>query len=684
MKWKKTGKMLGKIACIGMAAALLAGGQALGVASAVESDPLRAAALSPLAAQAETQAAAVIEELRLKAGSVKATLNGEEWTIAKPYMKQGAMMVPLTVFTKAVGVDLNWSTGDVVTLGNGKTAVRMRLGQKQAMANGKAIMLPAAPEMVNGTVMAPLGPLAKAFGAAYTVAKDKSVVLTWNRANVLAEAAIDVSAKAVRFGDHVHRWSMVLPEGWSYSFLAPEENSVLMESPSGQAQAMISIHSWQSIEPAHLADQFAGEATGKQMLEHIKTAMFAEDAIMSSRIGTIDGKAYAQAVVNGEGMTLIRVFSAGGKRYTVFVYDKAASSPRQLLQYEPLLNTFRPNDVPASGAGVKDISTEKDGFRSMALSGDGLIVDIPVTWERSPDGNKLSALSDQGMLQLEFYSLRADKEATLDSLVRREEEFMKKQFRPEHRQTVSVQDVKLKSGQQAKLLTAKHRYNETDWRFSKTLIVLDEGVQFFLQYSGPDCADAVQLGERIVGSVRADGMAKEQLDDPEAWGDGSELWVPWTQTVERTSETWGLQMKIPEWWLGYRAGRAEEQLETEGEEGTIASYSLPSSYFMLHVNQVDTVEEALASWKESLLSESDPSIRFVKEEKKTWRGQPAMRVRFTGLTAGVNSTYTTDMLLIAKDGYVYTLYYTMYDVSRTPEMVDQFEKVVGSFRFVTT
>lgn len=683
MKCRKTGKMLGRIACIGMAAALLAGGQALGVASAVESDPLRAAALSPLAAQAETQAAVVIEELRLKAGSVKATLNGEEWTIAKPYMKQGAMMVPLTVFTKAVGVDLNWSTGDVVTLGNGKTAVRMRLGQKQAMANGKAIMLPAAPEMVNGTVMAPLGPLAKAFGAAYTVAKDKSVVLTWNRADVLAEAAIDVSAKAVRIGDHVHRWSMVLPEGWSYRFLTPEENSVLMESPSGQVRAMISIHSWQSIEPAHLADQFAGEATGKQLLEHMKTEMFDEVTIMSSRIGTVDGKAYAQAIINDEDIMLTRVFSAGGNRYMVLVYDEAASSPKQLLQYEPLLNTFRPNDLPDRTAGVKDISTEKEGFRSMALWEDGLIVDIPVTWERSPDGNKLSALSDQGLLQLEYHSLRADKEATLDSLVRQEEEFMKKQFRPEHRQTVSVQDVTLKSGQQAKLLTAKHRYNETDWRFSKTLIILDEGVQFFLQYSGPDCADAVQLGERIVGSVRVDGMAKEQLDDPEAWGDGSELWVPWTQAVERTSEAWGLQMKIPEWWLGYRVGRAEEQLETEFEEGTIASYSLPSSYFMLHVNQVDTVEEALDYWKESLLSESDPSIRFVKEEKKRWRGQPAMRVRFTGLTAGVNSTYTTDMLLIAKDGYVYTLYYTMYDVSRTPEMAEQFEKVVGSFRFVT-
>ncbi|BFH71124.1 MAG: hypothetical protein E6230_05330 [Paenibacillus dendritiformis] len=31
------------------------------------------------------------------------------------------------------------------------------------------------------------------------------------------------------------------------------------------------------------------------------------------------------------------------------------------------------------------------------------------------------------------------------------------------------------------------------------------------------------------------------------------------------------------------------------------------------------------------------------------------------------------MLLIVKDGYVYTLYWTMYDVSRTPEKVEEFE-----------
>ncbi|WP_042229406.1 hypothetical protein, partial [Paenibacillus popilliae] len=208
-------------------------------------------------------------------------------------------------------------------------------------------------------------------------------------------------------------------------------------------------------------------------------------------------------------------------------------SPRQLLQYEPLLNTFRPNDDPANRAGVKDISTEQDGFRATALWGDGLIVDIPATWEQDPDGNKLYAPADQGALQLEYYCLRAEPGATLASLVRQEEAFMKKMFRPEHRQTVGVQDVTLKSGQQAKLLTAKHRYNEQGWFVSKTLIVLDEGVQFVVQYGGPDRPDAVQLGERMVSSVRVDGKVKEQLDDPEAWDNGSELWVPWTKTVER-------------------------------------------------------------------------------------------------------------------------------------------------------
>lgn len=647
-------------------------------APAAGNGTMQMAAVSRLAAQAQTEAAAVMEELRLKAGSVKATLNGEEWTIAKPYMKQGVMMVPLSVFTKAFGADLNWGTGDVVTLGNDNTALRLRVGQKQAMANGKAITLPVAPEKVNGTVMAPLKPLAEAFGAAYTVTKDKSIVLRWERTGVLAESVIDVSAKAARIGNHVHRWSMVLPEGWSYQFLTPEESVVVMESPSGRARAMIDINPWQSRELAPFAEQFAGKATSKQLLEHMENGMFPEDTLMLSRTGTKDGQAYAQAVAANEGdMIISRVFSISGNRYTVYVIDEAASSPKQLLQYEPLLNTFRPDSQP--GSGVKDISTEKDGFRSMALWGDGLIVDIPMTWER--DVNKLYAPADQGLIQVEHYSLRADTGTTLDSLVRQEEELFKKKFRPEHRQTVGVQDVTLKSGQQAKLLTAKHRYTEKEWRVSKTLIVLDEGVQFFVQYFGPDRADAIQLGERIIGSVRVDGKVKELLDDPEAWDHGSELWVPWTKTMERTSKAWGIQMDIPEWWFGYRGSGAVEELETKGKEGAIAGYSLPSSFFMLCVNHVATVEEALAFWKKSLQSESDPSIRFVKEEKKTWLGQSAMRVQFTGLTPDVNSTYTTDMLLIAKDGYVYTLYYTMYDVSRTPEMVEQFEKVLDSFRF---
>ncbi|GAC40961.1 stalk domain-containing protein, partial [Paenibacillus popilliae] len=355
MRERNTGKIMGRIACIGMAAALLAGGQAMAAASAAGSDTMQAAAPSPLAAQAQTQAEQVMEELRLQPGSAKATLNGEEWTIAKPYVKQGATMVPLRIFTKAFGAELSWSAGDVVTLRNDNTALRLRVGQKQAMANGKAVALPVAPEMVNGTLMAPLQPLAEAFGATYTVANDQSIVL--KRTGTLADAVIDVSAQAARIGDHVRRWSMVLPEGWSYRLLTPEENAVVMESPSGQARVEIDINSWQSNKLAHLADPFAGEATGKQMLEHMKTEMFDKDAIKSSHIGTMDGQAYAQALVSNKGdRKLTRVFSAGGNRYTVKMYDAAASSPRQLLQYEPLLNTFRPNDDPANRAGVKDIS----------------------------------------------------------------------------------------------------------------------------------------------------------------------------------------------------------------------------------------------------------------------------------------------------------------------------------------
>ncbi|GAC41367.1 copper amine oxidase N-terminal domain-containing protein, partial [Paenibacillus popilliae] len=354
MRERNTGKIMGRIACTGLAAVLLAGGQAIAAASAVGSGTLQAEVHPPLAAQAQTQAGLVMEELRLQVGSAKATLNGEEWTIAKPYVKQGATMVPLRVFTKAFGAELSWSAGDVVTLKNDNTALRLRVGQPQVRVNGKAMTLPVAPEMVDGTLMAPLKPLAEAFGATCTVASDQSIAL--KRTGTLADAVIDVSAQAGRIGDHVRRWSMVMPEGWSYRFLTPEENAVVLESPSGQAWAEIDINSWQSNKLAHLADQFAGEATGKQMLEHMKTEMFDKDAIKSSHIGTMDGKAYAQAIVKDEGLKLTRVFSAGGNRYTVKMYDAAALSPRQLLQYEPLLNTFRPNDDPANRAGVKDIS----------------------------------------------------------------------------------------------------------------------------------------------------------------------------------------------------------------------------------------------------------------------------------------------------------------------------------------
>lgn len=635
--------------------------------------------VSPSPIAAATAPAGQQEMLRLKVGSTSAIWNGEKLAIVKPYVRQGTTMVPLSIFTNVFDAALKWEQDNAVILEGDAVSIRMRIGQKQAMLNGKLVTLAVAPEMTGGTAMVPLKQVAQAFGATYSVDKDKSIVLHWKQAGNLAGAAVDVSAKAARVGDSYYQWNMVLPKGWTHESLSPEEFAVIFTDPTEHVYVTINALDWASKPLEHWADTFKGQASEQQLMEYLQAEELDDESeIYEASTGKVDGIAYAQSVfINEEDMYLARVFSSNGKRYIVRIFDANAQRPKQMLQYVPFINTFRPS---FSAGAATNISSVKDGYRNTELWGKGLTMDLPVDWASS-DTYFQSYGSKNWEQSVNYNIATAAPGLTIDQFAKDHLSYMKKTTKSEYLQVDPVQDVKLADGKMAKSIKVKSRVDEKNWKVSMHLLVVDQGVQYLMIYHCPDNSEGVTLGNRLFSSVKVDGNVKKDLESPEDFPKGEEWYKDWSVSSTRKAPNYGFSLQVPDWWTSGFYAWGEENYDVELDEGMIAYYSRPDSDFSVYVDQVRTVEEALARWEDYYKGEGDTKVEIVKQEKTTVQGNKAYAVEMKVFSEAGQLSFTVNLLLIAREGKVFSLVYSMEDTARTPELLDSFKRTMESFQF---
>ncbi|NEZ43382.1 copper amine oxidase N-terminal domain-containing protein [Paenibacillus alvei] len=639
---------------------------------------------SPTSIAAASAAVHQEELLRLKAGSTTAMWNGEKLTIIKPYVRQGVTMVPLSIFTKVFDADMKWEKNDVVILDSDAASIRMRIGQKQAMLNDKLVTLAVAPEMTGGAAMVPLKPLAQAFGASYSVDKDNTIVLRWKETGTLAGAAIDVSAKAERVGDSYYQWNMVLPKGWRYESLIPDESNIIFANPTRQVYMTIDVLDWNSKVLEHWADIFKGKPTEQQLMEYLQTEETygmsgAESEISESRTGKVDGIAYAQAVMaNEDEMYIARVLSTNGKRYVVRIWDDTAQQTKQMQQYVPLLNTFRPGY--SAVAGTSNISSVKDGYRNTKLWGKGLTMEIPVEWEASDTFTQSYGAKDWEKY-INYNIASAAQGTTLDQMINNHVTLLKKTTKPEHLQIEPAQDVKLADGKAAKSILVKSRIDEKNWKVTIQQLVIDEGVQYLMIYHCPDTQEGIALGKRILSSMKVDGSVKKDLNEPEDFPKGDDWYKDWAASSPRKAENYGFTLQVPDWWTTGFYAWADEYYDSEQDSGVIALYTLPNSGFSIHVDPVRTVEEAFAIWEDYYKDEGSAKFEIVKQEKTSVQGHKALVVEMKGMNEPSQTSFTQNMLLIARDGKVFSLLYSVDNSSSTPELLDSLKRTMKSFQF---
>ncbi|MGZ9584102.1 N-acetylmuramoyl-L-alanine amidase [Paenibacillus marinisediminis] len=85
-------------------------------------------------------------------------LNGSSIMLPEPIkMINNSVMIPIRVVSEELGYKVGWEQKTrTVTINNGSTSIKLVIGEKTALVNGKEVKLPVAATVINGTTLVPL------------------------------------------------------------------------------------------------------------------------------------------------------------------------------------------------------------------------------------------------------------------------------------------------------------------------------------------------------------------------------------------------------------------------------------------------------------------------------------------------------------------------------------------------
>lgn len=112
---------------------------------------------------------------------IRIKINGQLQSYAQaPVMVGGSVLVPMRPIFESLDASVKWDQKtQSVSSSKGSTQIKLKMGSKQAVVNGKNVALDSAPRMVKGTTMVPLRFVASALGCEVKWdAKEKTVLIT--------------------------------------------------------------------------------------------------------------------------------------------------------------------------------------------------------------------------------------------------------------------------------------------------------------------------------------------------------------------------------------------------------------------------------------------------------------------------------------------------------------------------
>ena len=135
-------------------------------------------------------------------------VNGEKAGGFDFFGENGVSMIPVDVFVRMAGADLNWESDTNININENGKSLTLVVGQSEASVNGDKVIMPAAPVNIANQVYIPLRFVAGTFGFDVTWDEKQRLVLMDREETREGLTALDVVVKSGAATQDINTYSM--------------------------------------------------------------------------------------------------------------------------------------------------------------------------------------------------------------------------------------------------------------------------------------------------------------------------------------------------------------------------------------------------------------------------------------------------------------------------------------------
>lgn len=598
--------------------------------------------------------------LTVQQGSSKAVVNGSSYTIAKPLIKKGTIMVPVGVFKKAFGSVIKMEGNSRIRVLQGPHAVVMSIGSTTAWVDGKKIVLPVEPQMVSGTLMVPLRPVAEGIGA--KVSKDKtgklsiSLVVT-DKDEPQTNTSIDGTAGKTRIGNSYYEWSMNYPSGMVIGGGADNESVAVFADATGRYYLEV-----------HATEQPVKLDTEDLLQKLEKEARSSGDIVLDRETVTQATIPYARIISrDSEGILWEgRAYYANDKVYGIYFADGDASHYKDLDKYAGLLNSFKPS-FNAGDKTLKDLSSIENGLRSVMNLDYGIMAGVPANWMVN-DQDMFYGDEEDGYLSIRVTSAPKGPAGTLDGWADQMKSWLGEVFIPEAYEIVGTTPVEI-SGEKGQIQEVRYNFGD-GWATEYEVMVQKNGYRYYLEYVVPEGKEeTAKAWKDVLESVYIDYEAV-----PANFGriGEEEFLLDKSKVVTRSSSAYRYKVAVPRYWTAM----------SDRFESSRVEYGFIGGSFEITADKDIEAEDVVSGLKDYYkeASTGKNKVKLLGTENITFSGIPAVSFKAHHEKDGIG--YTARQIVFESGGVTYTLSTVINDANATEAQRQAIEKALSSFELV--
>ncbi|MBU5355448.1 copper amine oxidase N-terminal domain-containing protein [Paenibacillus barcinonensis] len=598
----------------------------------------------------------VTSELRVKAGSTSAFINGKKQNITKPLVIQGVTMVPVGVFKKAFGSEIVLEKNDVIKIKQGPHVAALTINSPIAWIDGIKVEMGAAPKMVNGVLMVPLRPVATGIGA--TIAPNSSgeiVIRLLQTGEGTDDGGIDLDKGKTRIGNSYYGWSIHYPA--DLLVLQSSEQERMMTFGAADESYYLEVY---------VSDQNVALDADDLLTQLVQVAKQSGDTILDREAVAAKNKPYARVVVKDMDGLLweLRQYVHDGRQYDVYLADYEATNYKDLGKHASLLNSFEPS-YAQSNRTIKDLSTVEDGMRTVWNEDYGIGLTVPAGWSID-NKNMVYEGEDGAYLQLRVTSAKAG--ATVKDWSDQLHKWMSDTFTPESYEQVGSFKTEI-YGETAEVNEFRYNFG-AGWQTEFDVLLQKNGYRYYVEYTFPEeQKDDRAWFERIMKSIE---IEFEMVEDNFGQLDEDPYLTDKTKTITRTSKRYHYSVDIPRYWTPY----------SDKFESSPVIYTFTGGELSIAATEDKSIEMTVSQLREAYAeaAKTRKSFNLIRSEELTFAGVSAFSFTYHESDKGV--PYTGRQIVFEKNGTTYTITTGLNDANRTQVQADMLEKAVNSFTFI--